>query len=62
MILFLLRIWRIILVVVRNIEISRGFGVFIVMLCKEDVVFMRRNYEMFDGFDEFYFVVKEFFM
>ena len=36
-----LRIWRGTLVVARNTEISRSFGVFTAMLRKEDVASMR---------------------
>ena len=59
MTLFSLRIWRTTLVVARNTETSRGFGVFTAMLRKEDVASMRRNYEMPDGFDESHLVAKE---
>ena len=50
-----LRIWRGTLVVARNTEISRSFGVFTAMLRKEDVTSMRKNY----GFDESHLVAKE---
>ena len=55
MILLPLRIWRGTLVVARNTEISRSFGVFTAMLRKEDVTSMRKNY----GFDESHLVAKE---
>ena len=45
MTLFPLRIWRGTLVVARNTEISRSFGVFTAMLRKEDVASMSKPSE-----------------